>query len=144
MKKRTEWKYLLNSESLFPLFIEINTFMVCLLLAERKLFILPCSTPVICWSSYRAEPNHKMSVYIKQMFTSNRKSMSGMKLYCVCRLYWAHLLEKQCFVSLYLYLIIKNKCPLQVMDHLYCHSTAMCFTDVCKWILGWTPFASEP
>lgn len=45
---------------------------------------------------------------------------------------------------IYLYFIMKNKCPLQVMDHLYCHSIAMCFTDVCKWILGWTPLASEP
>lgn len=36
MKKHAESKYLLNAESLFPLFVEINTFMACLLLAERK------------------------------------------------------------------------------------------------------------
>lgn len=36
MKNHAESKYLLNAESLFPLFVEINTFMVCLLLAERK------------------------------------------------------------------------------------------------------------
>lgn len=143
MKKCAESKYLLNTESLFPLCMEMNLwFVYCL--QKESLFILLPSIPFICWSSYWAGPNHKVSVYIRQMFTGNRKSMSVTQLYCVFRLHWAHLLEKQCFVSLYLYFIIKNKCPLQVMDHLYCHSIAMCFTDVCKWILGWTPFASEP
>lgn len=99
-KKCAESKYLLNSESLFLLFMEINTFVYCT--HKESLFILLPSTPLTFSSSHWVEPNHKMPVYIKQMLTGKRKSMSGMQLYCDFRLNWAHLLEKQCFVSLYL------------------------------------------
>lgn len=84
------WKRIPVEFWIFIFTLYRNKHIYGLFIACRKKACSSCpAPPIICWSSYLAEPNHKMSVYIRQMFTSNRKSVSGLKLYCVCRLYWA-------------------------------------------------------